>query len=146
LQREDLNPVDRAWAFMRLHSEFGFTHAEIGKEDGEVSRIRFKQFATAWHLPQDIMVALSRAENHRGTYATTDDVVRSSRGTECTLFKEIMIKKVVSTRSRTVTRVVLQKRRLARKNQIAFNPEIANYEERLAESLWERAFILNSAK
>jgi ParB family chromosome partitioning protein len=37
LQREDLNPIDRARAFMQLHTEFGFTHAEIGKKNGQVT-------------------------------------------------------------------------------------------------------------
>ena len=35
LQREDLNPVDRARAFKRLAEEFKFSHAEIGKKMGK---------------------------------------------------------------------------------------------------------------
>src|SRR3989339_1686164 len=35
LQREDLNPVDRAKAFLRLHKEFSFTHLDIGKKVGK---------------------------------------------------------------------------------------------------------------
>src|SRR5580704_16809602 len=35
LQREDLNPVDRAVAFQRLAQEFGLKHLEIGKRVGK---------------------------------------------------------------------------------------------------------------
>src|SRR3990167_6722206 len=35
IQREDLNPVDRARAFERLVNEFGFKHAEVGKKVGK---------------------------------------------------------------------------------------------------------------
>jgi len=34
LQREDLNVVDRARAFLRLANEFKFTHNEIAKKMG----------------------------------------------------------------------------------------------------------------
>ena len=36
LQREDLNPVDRAVAFDRLREEFGYKHAEIAQKVGRV--------------------------------------------------------------------------------------------------------------
>src|SRR3989338_4225915 len=35
LQREDLNPIDRAKAFNRLYKEFGLKHTEIGKRVGK---------------------------------------------------------------------------------------------------------------
>ena len=35
LQREDLNPIDRARAFDRLANEFGFKHAQIGEKIGK---------------------------------------------------------------------------------------------------------------
>jgi ParB family transcriptional regulator, chromosome partitioning protein len=35
LQREDLNPVDRAIAFQQLADKFGLKHADIGKKIGK---------------------------------------------------------------------------------------------------------------
>jgi ParB family chromosome partitioning protein len=34
LQREDLNPIERAYAFRRLSDEFGMTHQEVGQVVG----------------------------------------------------------------------------------------------------------------
>jgi ParB family chromosome partitioning protein len=78
LQREDLNPIDRARAFMRLHTEFGFTHAEIGKKMGK-SREYVSNSLRLLALPQDIMMALARTKDFRRAYTTVDDVVRSTR-------------------------------------------------------------------
>src|SRR5665213_929986 len=35
LQREDLNPIDRAQAFARLTEEFGFKHTEVAQKIGK---------------------------------------------------------------------------------------------------------------
>lgn len=35
LQREDLNPLEEADAYLRLHKDFGYTHAEIGDRLGK---------------------------------------------------------------------------------------------------------------
>jgi ParB family chromosome partitioning protein len=92
LQREDLNPIDRAWAFMRLHSEFGFTHAEIGKKMGK-SREYVSNSLRLLALPQDIMTALAERKISEGH--TRPLMMLSDRPDEqTTLFKEIVIKKL----------------------------------------------------
>src|SRR3989344_1853394 len=54
LQREDLNPVDRAQAFKRLVEEFGLKHVEIGKRVGK-SREYVSNSLRILLLPQDML-------------------------------------------------------------------------------------------
>ncbi|MBI5139161.1 ParB/RepB/Spo0J family partition protein, partial [Candidatus Nomurabacteria bacterium] len=57
LQREDLNAVDRARAFLRLVSEFKFTHNEIAKKMGR-SREYVSNSLRILSLPEEILNAL----------------------------------------------------------------------------------------
>lgn len=137
LQREDLNPVDRAWAFMRLHSEFGFTHAEIGKKMGK-SREYVSNSLRLLALPQDIMTALAERKISEGH--TRPLMMLSDRPEEqTTLFKEIMIKKLSVREAEQLARGIAKEK--VRKKDYDFNPEIANYEEKFAESLGTRVHI-----
>jgi ParB family chromosome partitioning protein len=137
LQREDLNPVDRAWAFMRLHSEFGFTHAEIGKKMGK-SREYVSNSLRLLALPQEIMTALSERKISEGH--TRPLMMLSDRPEEqTTLFKEIMIKKLSVREAEQLARGIAKEK--VRKKDYEFNPEIANYEEKFAESLGTRVHI-----
>lgn len=137
LQREDLNPIDRAWAFMRLHSEFGFTHAEIGKKMGK-SREYVSNSLRLLALPQDIMVALQERKISEGH--TRPLMMLSDRPDEQTvLFKEIMIKKLSVREAEQYARGIAKDK--VRKKDVEHNPQIANYEERFAESLGTRVHI-----
>ena len=57
LQREDLNPVERAEAFKRLSGEFGFTHAEIAKKVGK-SRMYVTNSIRILSLPDEMKKAV----------------------------------------------------------------------------------------
>ncbi|MEX0910212.1 MAG: ParB/RepB/Spo0J family partition protein, partial [Candidatus Paceibacterota bacterium] len=57
LQREDLNPLDRAEAFMKLVKEFNLKHAEVAKKVGK-SREYVSISLRILALPQDILDAL----------------------------------------------------------------------------------------
>ncbi|HWO07010.1 MAG TPA: ParB/RepB/Spo0J family partition protein, partial [Candidatus Paceibacterota bacterium] len=58
LQREDLNPVDRARAFHQLATEFGLKHGEIGKRIGK-SREYVSNTLRILNLPQEMLDALA---------------------------------------------------------------------------------------
>lgn len=137
LQREDLNPIDRARAFMRLHTEFGFTHAEIGKKMGK-SREYVSNSLRLLALPQDIMMALQERKISEGH--TRPLMMLSDRPDEqTTLFKEIVIKKLSVRESEQLARSVAKEK--VRKKDFDHDPQIANYEEKLAESLGTRVHI-----
>ncbi len=58
LQREDLNPVDRAKAFRLLADDFKLKHAEIGKRVGK-SREYVSNSLRLLALPEEILAALT---------------------------------------------------------------------------------------
>jgi ParB family chromosome partitioning protein len=59
LQREDLNPVDEARAYLQLSEEFGRTHAEISQEVGK-DRTTVTNFLRILRLPQGVLDDVSR--------------------------------------------------------------------------------------
>ncbi len=59
LQREDLNPVEEAQAYLRLSEEFGRTHAEISQEVGK-DRTTITNFLRILRLPQTVLDDVSR--------------------------------------------------------------------------------------
>jgi ParB family chromosome partitioning protein len=137
LQREDLNPIDRARAFMQLHTEFGFTHAEIGKKMGK-SREYVSNSLRLLAMPQEIMEALSERRISEGH--TRPLMMLSDRPDEqSTLFKEIVIKKLSVREAERLARDVARDK--VRKKDIEHDPQIAGYEEQLAESLGTRVHI-----
>lgn len=137
LQREDLNPIDRATAFMRLHTEFGFTHGEIGKKMGK-SREYVTNSLRLLTMPQDIMTALSERKISEGH--TRPLMMLSDRPEEqTTLFKEIIIKKLSVREAERIARDIARDK--VRKKDFNHDPQIAGYEEQFAESLGTRVHI-----
>lgn len=58
LQREDLNPVEKAMAFKILNEKFGLTHEEIAKKIGK-ARSSITNTLRILTLPQEIISAIS---------------------------------------------------------------------------------------
>src|SRR3989344_258678 len=65
LQREDLNPVDRAKAFARLAEEFTYKHSDIAEKIGK-SREYVSNTLRILSLPEDILNALSHGRISEG--------------------------------------------------------------------------------
>ena len=137
LQREDLNPIDRARAFLRLHSEFNLTHAEIGKKMGK-SREYVSNTLRLLSLPQDIMDALGDRRISEGH--TRPLMMLADRPAEqLTLFKEMVIKKLSVRESEKIARSIATDK--VRKKDYDFDPQMASYQEKLSESLGTRVSI-----
>lgn len=137
LQREDLNAVERARAFMRLVEEFKFTHGQIGQKVGK-SREYVSNTLRLLALPQEILDALSEGKISEGH--TRPILMLADRPEEqMVLFKEIVFKKM------TVRDAEKQARRIAydrvRKKEYIVDPEIAEMEEKLQETLGTRVHI-----
>ena len=137
LQREDLNAVERARAFMRLVDEFKFTHGQIGQKVGK-SREYVSNTLRLLALPQEILDALSAGKISEGH--TRPILMLADRSEEqMVLFKEILFKKM------TVRDAEKQARRIAydrvRKKEYILDPEIAEMEEKLQETLGTRVHI-----
>ena len=137
LQREDLNPIDRAQAFLKLHQDFGLTHGEVGKKMGK-SREYVSNTLRLLSLPQEIMDALGEKRISEGH--TRPLMMLADRPAEqITLFKEIAIKKLSVREAERIARGIASEK--TRKKDLNADPELIQYQNRLAETLGTRVSI-----
>jgi ParB family chromosome partitioning protein len=137
LQREDLNAVERARAFMRLVEEFKFTHTQIGVKVGK-SREYVSNTLRLLALPQEILDALSAKKISEGH--TRPILMLTDRPEEqMVLFKEIVFKKMTVRDAEKAARKIAFDR--VRKKEYLLDPEIAEMEEKLQDSLGTRVHI-----
>ncbi len=137
LQREDLNAVERARAFFRLAEEFKFTHGQIGTKVGK-SREHVSNTLRLLALPQEMLDALSAGKINEGH--TRPILMLSDRPEEqSVLFKEIMFKKMTVRDAERVARRIAVDR--IRKKEYIPDPEIADLEDKLQETLGTRVHI-----
>lgn len=137
LQREDLNAVERARAFMRLVEEFKFTHAQVGAKVGK-SREYVSNTLRLLALPQEVLDALSVGKISEGH--TRPILMLADRPQEqMVLFKEIVYKKMTVRDAEKAARKIAFDR--VRKKEYIMDPEIAEMEEKLQESLGTRVHI-----
>ena len=137
LQREDLNPVERARAFQRLAADFGLKHTEIARKVGK-SREYVSNSLRLLLLPAHILDALSDGrivEGHTRPLLMLD----SRKEEQETLFKEIMFRKMSVREAELIARKIAYDK--ARKKEVALDPELMDLEHRLAESLGTRVII-----
>lgn len=134
IQREDLNPVDRAKAFDRLVKEFGFKHAEVGKKVGK-SREYVTNTLRILSLPEYIITALSEGKITEGHTRPLMMLVDRPEEQE-TLFKEIIFKKLNVREAESIARHIAVER--ARK---LIDPELIDIEDKFKETLGTRVRI-----
>jgi len=134
IQREDLNAVERAKAFQKLVSEFGFTHAEVGRKMGK-SREYVSNTLRILALPEHIIAALSEGKINEGH--TRPLLMLTDRPAEQdTLLKEIMYKKLnVRDAERIARHIAVERARSF------VDPEIIGIEQKLKETLGTRVKI-----
>ncbi|MCU0660273.1 MAG: ParB/RepB/Spo0J family partition protein [Candidatus Pacebacteria bacterium] len=137
LQREDLNAVDRARAFMRFVDEFSFTHAQIGVKVGK-SREYVSNTLRLLTLPEEILQALSEGKISEGH--TRPIMMLNDRPEEqMTLFKEVLFKKITVREAERIARHIAHDK--IRKRELAPDPEIIQIEGVLKEKLGTRVNI-----
>ena len=137
LQREDLNVVDRARAFLRLTSEFKFTHNEIAKKMGR-SREYVSNTLRILALPEEIIQGLSEGkitEGHTRPLLMLTDHPEE----QLVLFKEILYKKITVREAEKLARKIAYDR--VRKKEFMPDPEITELEEEFQEKLGTRVHI-----
>ncbi len=137
IQREDLNPIDRAKAFEKLANEFGFKHVEIARKVGK-SREYVSNSIRILTLPPEILEALGKgqlSEGHTRPLLMIGDRPDEQR----VLFKEIVVKKLTVREAEAVSRKIAYDK--VRKKEYSFDPELADLEEKIAASLGTRVSI-----
>lgn len=137
LQREDLNPVDRAKAFKRLADDFGFKHGEIGKKVGK-SREYVSNTIRLLALPEHMLNAIGEGiltEGHTRPLLMLSDRPQEQE----TLFKEVVYRGLNVRDAEAIARRIAQER--TRKVDKAIDPELAELEEKITERLGTRVHI-----
>ena len=137
LQREDLNPIDRAKAFDQLVKQFGFKHVEVAEKVGK-SREYVSNTLRLLALPQSMQDALSAGRISEGH--TRPLLMLADRPQEQeVLFKEVMLKKLTVRDTEAIARRIAYDR--VRKKEYMYSPDILDMERQLGEALGTRVAI-----
>lgn len=137
VQREDLNPVERAKAFKKLADQFGFKHHQIAQKIGK-SRVYVTNSMRILDLPEEMLLALSEGKINEGH--TRPLLMLIDRPEEQkVLFQDIMLRKMNVRDAELAARKIAIER--VRKFNAALDPEICALEERFTESLGTRVRI-----
>ena len=136
VQREDLNPLDRALAFKKLFDEFKLAHKDIAKRIGK-SREYVSNSIRLLGLPQDMLDALRNGkitEGHTRPLLMLVDREAEQRA----LFKDILNRNLSVREAEKMSREVAQDR--ARRKDFV-DPEIKTIENKFREALGTRVLI-----
>lgn len=137
VQREDLNPVERAKAFKRLVDQFGFKHHHIAQKIGK-SRVYVTNTMRILDLPEEMLNALSEGKINEGH--TRPLLMLIDRPEEqMVLFKDIILRKMNVRDAEQAARKIAIER--VRKIDANLDPEICAFEEKFAQSLGTRVKI-----
>lgn len=140
LQREDLNAVDRAKAFQRLVDEFHFKHVDIAKKVGK-SREYVSNSLRILALPEIMLTALAEGKISEG-HTRPLLMLIDRKEEQAVLFKEMMYRKMSVREAEMTARKIAVDR--VRKIDKAFDPEIIELEEKLAQTFGARVHIERS--
>ncbi len=137
LQREDLNPVERAKAFKKLADEFNLKHTEIAVKVGK-SREYVSNSIRLLLLPPEMLQALSDGKISEG-HTRPILMLIDKPEEQAVLFKEILLKKMTVREAEGIARRVAYDK--VRKKELLIDPEIVEIEEKLTEALGTRVQI-----
>lgn len=137
LQREDLNPVERARAFKQLNEEFKFKHGQIAERVGK-SREYVSNSIRILELPEDMIQAVLEGKISEGH--TRPLLMLAGRPDEqSVLFKEITLKKITVRDAERIARNIAVEK--ARRKGTLQDPEIYDMEVKLSDALGTRVHI-----
>jgi ParB family chromosome partitioning protein len=136
LQREDLNPLDRAKAFRRLADEFGLQHKEIGARVGK-SREYVSNTLRILQLPLEMQSALERGEISEG-HTRPLLMLADKPEVQMTLFKEILTRRLTVRDTEALARRAAIERV---RHKALVSPDLLSLEKELSERLGTRVRI-----
>ena len=137
LQREDLNPVDRARSFERLAKEFNLKQAQIAEKVGK-SREYVSNSMRILSLPDEMIAALEEGRISEGH--TRPLLMLTDRPDEqAVLFKEIITKKLTVREAESLSRRVATER--IRNKGKYLDPVMIEMEKNFTELLGTRVRI-----
>ena len=137
VQREDLNPVERARAFRKLSDQFGFKHHQIAQKIGK-SRVYVSNTMRILDLPEEMLLSLSEGKINEGH--TRPLLMLIDRPEEQkVLFQDIILRKMNVRDAELYARKIAIER--VRKFNASVDPEICALEEKFTASLGTRVRI-----
>lgn len=137
LQREDLNPIDRAVAFNKLANEFNLKHIDIAKRIGK-SREYVSNTIRILGLPQEILDAIVQrkiTEGHSKPLLMLIDHPEEQN----TLFRDILCNHLTVRDAEAFARRIASDR--VRRPERLVEPEIQAIEQRLTEKYGTRVQV-----
>lgn len=143
IQRQDLNPIDRALAFKQLYEEFNLSHDEIGEKVGK-SREYVSNSMRLLGLPEIVQQTLRQGritEGHaRGVAAIKNPAAQMA------LFDEIINNNLsvrqVEGRTREMREVDVREHK---RSKILFDPEMRDIAKKLENFLGGRKVLLKKS-
>lgn len=137
LQREDINPVERARAFKQLAEMFNLSHVQIAAKVGK-SREYVSNTIRLLLLPEDMLTALGEGKITEGH--TRPLLMLSDRPEEQqVLFREILLKKITVRDAEQISRRIATDK--VRKKERMYDPDIVALEEKVSETLGTRVRV-----
>ncbi len=136
LQREDLNPLDRAKAFRQLADQFGLQHKEIGVRVGK-SREYVSNTLRILLLPQLMQDALEKGEISEG-HTRPLLMLADKIDAQMTLFKEIIERRLTVRDTEALARRAAIERV---RHKALVSPDLMSLEKELSERLGTRVRI-----
>ena len=136
LQREDLNPIDRALAFDRLVKEFGYKHGHVAKKVAR-SREYVSNSIRLLQLPEEMLQALTDRRISEG-HARPLLMLGDKPEEQGVLFREIMLKKMTVRDAEAISRRIATEK--VRKGN-AIDPAMLEMEREASENLGTRVRI-----
>lgn len=137
LQREDLNAVDRAFAFKQLAEQFGLSHSQVAQKVGR-SREYVSNSIRLLLLPETVLNALRRNDISDGHARTL--LMLNDRPTEQdVVFREILLKKLSVREVERISRKIATEK--VRKNWQDTDPELIEIEKQFTETFGTRVQI-----
>lgn len=137
LQREDLNPVERARSFSRLIKEFGLKQAQVADKVGK-SREYVANTLRILALPEEILSALEQGKISEG-HTRPLLMLTEKPEEQIVLFKEIIIKKLSVRDAESASRRVATDR--IRNKGKYLDPAILEMEKKLNDALGTRVKV-----
>ncbi len=142
VQREDLNPIDRALAFQQLVDQFGLKHAEVAKKVGK-SREYVSNSLRLLGLPEEIRRALINGKISEG-HARTLMMLKDRPEEQATLYKEVVFKGLTVREAESIARRIAKDK--VRKSHNKIDPEILQLEDKISRTLGTRVQIQSKDK
>ncbi len=137
LQREDINPIERARAFHQLVEQFSLTHGDVARKVGK-SREYVSNTIRLLRLTDEMQQALSEGKISEG-HTRPLLMLIDKPDEQSVLFKEIILKKLnVRDAEQISRRIAVEK---IRRHDKAYDPEILELEKQASARLGTRVQI-----